>query len=76
MAVNFLLDGGLTAFGVAVSFWLVNPAAPWPSPVSLPLAGAIAIWLIGVPFGLSRLRWRHVSFHDLAVIAAAGGGWR
>jgi O-antigen biosynthesis protein WbqV len=73
MAVNFILDGVLAAFGVGISFWLVNPASPWPAPQLLPVAGAVAIWLIGVPFGLSRLRWRHVSFHDLAVIAAAAG---
>jgi O-antigen biosynthesis protein WbqV len=71
MAVNIVLDGLLAAFAVAISFWLVNPAQPWPQPVALPMAGAVAIWLIGVPFGLSRLHWRHVSLRDLAAIAGA-----
>ncbi len=72
MAVNFLLDGALAAAAVGLSFWLSNPARPWPEPHALPLGGAVAIWLIGVPFGLSRLHWRFVSFRDLAIIGAAG----
>ncbi len=71
MAVNILLDGVLAAFGVGVSFWLADPARPWPVPLGLPLAGAVVIWLIGMPFGLARLHWRFVSFRDLAMIAAA-----
>ncbi|HVE23014.1 MAG TPA: nucleoside-diphosphate sugar epimerase/dehydratase [Acidocella sp.] len=71
IALNIVLDGVLAALGVAVSFWLANPAHPFPSPALLPLAGAVAIWLIGVPFGLSRLHWRFVSFRDLAMIGAA-----
>ncbi len=71
IALNIVLDGVLAAIGVAVSFWLANPLHPTPSPTLLPLAGAVAIWLIGVPFGLSRLHWRFVSFRDLAMIAAA-----
>jgi O-antigen biosynthesis protein WbqV len=71
MAVNVALDGLLAALGVAASFWLADPARPWPVPAVLPLAGAVAIWLIGVPFGLSRLHWRFVSFRDLAMIGGA-----
>jgi O-antigen biosynthesis protein WbqV len=72
MAVNVVLDGVLAALGVVLSFWLVDPARPWPDPLALPLGGAVAIWLIGVPFGLSRLHWRFVSLRDLAMIGAAG----
>ncbi len=71
IAVNIALDGLLAALGVAMSFWIANPAAPWPQPFLLPLGGAAAIWLIGVPFGLSRLHWRFVSFRDLVMIGAA-----
>jgi O-antigen biosynthesis protein WbqV len=71
MAVNIALDGALAALGVGLSFWLATPAVPWPHPHVLPLAGAAAIWLIGVPFGLARLHWRFVSLRDLAVIGAA-----
>jgi FlaA1/EpsC-like NDP-sugar epimerase len=71
IALNIVLDGVLAALGVAASFWLADPAHPFPSPALLPLAGAVAIWLIGVPFGLSRLHWRFVSFRDLAMIGAA-----
>jgi O-antigen biosynthesis protein WbqV len=69
--VNVALDGALAALAVAAAFWLADPAAPWPSPQALPLAGAVAIWLIGVPFGLSRLHWRFISLRDLAVIGGA-----
>jgi O-antigen biosynthesis protein WbqV len=73
VALNVAADGVLAMVGVCLSFWLANPAHPMPSPVVLPFAGAAAIWLIGVPFGLSRLHWRFVSLRDLAMIAAAGG---
>jgi O-antigen biosynthesis protein WbqV len=71
IALNIVLDGVLAALCVAGSFWLADPLHPVPSPELLPLAGAVAIWLIGFPFGLSRLHWRFVSFRDLALIAAA-----
>ncbi len=71
MAVNITLDGLMAALAVALSFWLANPAHPWPEPYVLPLAGAAAICLIGIPFGLSRLHWRFISFQDLALLAAA-----
>jgi FlaA1/EpsC-like NDP-sugar epimerase len=71
VALNILFDGLLAALAVACSFWLANPAQPLPRPMGLPLAGAAAIWLIGVPFGLSRLHWRFISLRDLAMIAAA-----
>lgn len=70
-ALNIVLDGALAALGVVLGFCLSNPAQPWPHPAGLPLGGAIAIWLIGVPFGLSRLHWRFISLRDLATIAAA-----
>ena len=69
--LNVVLDGALAALAVVLSFWLSNPAQPWPKPAGLPLGGAIAIWLIGIPFGLSRLHWRFISFRDLAIIATA-----
>jgi O-antigen biosynthesis protein WbqV len=69
MALNVALDGLLAAAGVVAAFWLVGTA--WPHPVLLPLGGAVAIWLIGVPFGLSRLHWRYISLRDLGVIAGA-----
>lgn len=70
-ALNLVLDGALAALGVVSSFWLANPAHPWPEPAALPLGGVIAIWLIGIPFGLARLHWRFISFKDLALIATA-----
>jgi O-antigen biosynthesis protein WbqV len=70
-ALNIALDGTLAAIAVVLGFCLANPAQPWPQPAGLPLGGAIAIWLIGVPFGLSRLHWRFISLKDLAMIAAA-----
>ncbi|WP_297493079.1 nucleoside-diphosphate sugar epimerase/dehydratase [Acidocella sp.] len=70
-ALNIVLDGAFAALAVVLSFWMANPGQPWPAPEVLPLGGALAIWLIGIPFGLSRLHWRFISFKDLAIIAAA-----
>ena len=65
MIMNISADGVMAALAVTVSFWLANPAQPVPNPVLLPLAGAVAVWIFGVPFGLARLHWRHVSLRDL-----------
>jgi O-antigen biosynthesis protein WbqV len=70
--VNIALDGALAAFAVVLACFLANPEKLWPEPASLPLAGAIAIWLIGVPFGLSRLHWRFTALRDLGMIGGAG----
>jgi FlaA1/EpsC-like NDP-sugar epimerase len=69
--VNIALDGGFAIIAVLAAFWLANPARPWPHPVELPLAGAAVIWLIGIPFGLSRLHWRFTSLPDLAWVGGA-----
>jgi O-antigen biosynthesis protein WbqV len=71
MVVNIGVDGVLAALAVWAGFWLTDPARPWPVPGLMPLAGALVVWLIGVPFGLSRLHWRFVSFRDLGMIGAA-----
>lgn len=71
MAVNIGLDGGLAVLAVGLSFWLANPAQPEPRPLLLPLAGAVAIWLLGIPFGLARLHWRYVAPRDLVLMGSA-----
>jgi O-antigen biosynthesis protein WbqV len=70
--VNVALDGALAAFSVYLAFWLARPGRPLPEPALLPLAGAVAIWLIGVPFGLSRQHWRFTALVDLALVGGAG----
>jgi len=70
--VNVALDGGLAAFAVYLAFWLARPARPLPDPAALPVAGAVAIWLIGVPFGLSRHHWRFTALVDLGLVGGAG----
>jgi O-antigen biosynthesis protein WbqV len=70
IAVNIALDGVLAAFGVLAACWLADPAHPEPNPWVLPLAGAAAIWLVGVPFGLSRQHWRFTALRDLTTIAS------
>jgi O-antigen biosynthesis protein WbqV len=68
LGVNVALDGALAAFAVVLACWLCGAAALR----ALPFAGAVAIWLIGVPFGLSRLHWRFTSMRDLALVGGAG----
>jgi O-antigen biosynthesis protein WbqV len=71
IALNMALDGALAAIAVLAAGLLTNPMAPWPDADLLPAGGAVAIWLIGVPFGLSRLHWRFTSMRDLALIGGA-----
>ena len=71
LSLNIALDGVLAAVAVLAAFWLADPRHPWPAPPALPLAGAAAIWLIGVPFGLSRLHWRFISLRDLSRVGGA-----
>lgn len=74
MTVNIGVDGALAALAVASSFWLSNPSQPVPRPLLLPLAGAVAVWLSGLPFGLLRLHWRYVSLRDLLLIGSSAIG--
>jgi O-antigen biosynthesis protein WbqV len=70
--VNIALDGALAAFAVVLACWLAG-TGPLPGGLRvLPVAGAVAIWLIGVPFGLSRLHWRFTALRDLALVGGAG----
>jgi O-antigen biosynthesis protein WbqV len=72
LGVNMGLDGALAAFAVYLAFWLAVPNGPWPDPAALPFAGAVAIWLLGVPFGLARQHWRFTSLRDLGLVGGAG----
>ena len=69
--MNIAADGALAILAVLAAFWLADPVRPWPHPLALPLASAAAIWLIGIPFGLSRLHWRFTSLRDLALVGGA-----
>jgi O-antigen biosynthesis protein WbqV len=71
LGVNIAVDGALAILAVLAAFWLADPVRPWPHPLALPLASAAAIWLIGIPFGLSRLHWRFTSLRDLALVGGA-----
>ncbi len=66
------LDGALAIMAVLIAGWLCAPASPWPNPPALAIGGGVSIWLIGIPFGLSRLHWRFTSMRDLALVGGAG----
>ncbi len=70
LGVNVALDGALAAFAVVLACWLAGSGVVGLR--ALPVAGAVAIWLIGVPFGLSRLHWRFTALRDLALVGGAG----
>jgi O-antigen biosynthesis protein WbqV len=70
--VNVALDGALAAFAVVLACWLAGNGKLPAGLRVLPVAGAVAIWLIGVPFGLSRLHWRFTALRDLALVGGAG----
>jgi O-antigen biosynthesis protein WbqV len=72
LGVNVALDGASAALAVILACWLAG-SGPLPAGLRLlPVAGAVAIWLIGVPFGLSRLHWRFTAMRDLALVGGAG----
>ena len=71
LGLNLALDGGFAALAVLAAGWLADPARPVPHPLFLPLAGAGALWLVGVPFGLSRMHWRYTALRDLALLGGA-----
>ncbi len=68
IGVNILVDGMLAGLAVIAACWLADPGDPMPRPAALPLAGIAAIWLIGVPFGMSRQHWRFTSLGDITVV--------
>ena len=70
LGVNVALDGILAAAAVLAASWLATPTHPLPDPPSLPLAGTVVIWLIGVPFGLGRQHWRFTGLTDAVAIGA------
>ncbi|MDR3520276.1 MAG: nucleoside-diphosphate sugar epimerase/dehydratase [Acidocella sp.] len=72
LALNMALDGILASAAVVIAGWLCAPASSWPGGLALAVGGAVAIWLIGVPFGLARLHWRYTSMRDLALAGGAG----
>jgi len=72
LAINIALDGALAAAAVILACFLAAPGPVPPDLRALPAAGAAAIWLIGVPFGLSRLHWRFTTLRDLALVGGAG----
>ncbi len=72
LAINIALDGALAAAAVILACFLAAPGPVPPDLRALPAAGAVAIWLIGVPFGLSRLHWRFTAMRDLALVGGAG----
>jgi FlaA1/EpsC-like NDP-sugar epimerase len=70
IGVNILLDGALAGLAVIAACWLADPSHPMPRPAALPMAGIAAIWLIGVPFGMSRQHWRFTSLGDIVAVGS------
>ncbi len=71
IAVNVVLDGILAAAAVPLARWIADPAGAVLLPGWLPAAGAAAVLVAGLPFGLSRQYWRFVGMGDLLAVAGA-----
>lgn len=71
IALNVGLDGALAAAAVPLARMIANPSGDWLHPLWLPLGGAAALLLGGVPFGLSRQYWRFAGINDLLAVAGA-----
>ncbi|MEO9191483.1 MAG: polysaccharide biosynthesis protein, partial [Acetobacteraceae bacterium] len=70
IAVNIVLDGILAAIAVPLARWIANPGAAL-FPGWLPPAGAAAVLLAGLPFGLSLQYWRFIGMGELLAVAGA-----
>jgi len=90
IVLNFVLDGLLAAAAMPVARWLAMPGGYPFAPLWVLPAGAVSIWLAGLPFRLSRQYWRFAGLGDLVAVAgsaavaaaiasallrAAGVGW-
>ncbi len=71
LMLNVALDGTLAALAVPASRWIVAPAADPLVPAWPLAAGAAAVLLAGLPFGLSRQYWRFAGFSDLRAVAGS-----
>ena len=74
IAVNVALDGLLAAIAVPVARWIADPAADAAHPLWLIPAGALALVVAGLPFGLARQYWRFAGIEDLLTVAASSAG--
>jgi FlaA1/EpsC-like NDP-sugar epimerase len=72
IAVNVVLDGCLAAAAVPLARWIADPAGQALTVGWLPPAGAAAVLVAGLPFGLSLQYWRFVGTGDLLAVAGAG----
>jgi O-antigen biosynthesis protein WbqV len=73
IAVNVALDGTLSAAAVPAARWIANPSGAVLAPLWLPLLGAAALLLAGLPFRLSLQYWRFAGIDDLLTVAASSG---
>ncbi len=69
IGLNVLLDGALAAAAVPVARFMAAPSSDWLHPLWLPLVGAAAILIAGLPFRLSLQYWRFAGLGDLLGVA-------
>ncbi len=75
IALNVAIDGVLAAAAVPLARAIADPSAHWLDPPWLPLAGAAALLLAGLPVRLPWQYWRFAGIDDLlGVVWASVGG--
>ncbi|HET7882419.1 MAG TPA: nucleoside-diphosphate sugar epimerase/dehydratase [Acetobacteraceae bacterium] len=74
IALNVAIDGALAALAVPIARAVADPAGAWFEPPWLPLAGAAALLLSGLPFRLPWQFWRFAGIDDLLGVAWSSAG--
>lgn len=71
IVVNAIADGLAAALAVPAARWIADPGGAWLEPLWLIPAGAAALLVAGIPFGLSRQYWRFAGMNDLLGVAGS-----
>ena len=74
IALNVAIDGALAALAVPLARAVADPSGSWLQPPWLPLAGAAALLVAGLPFRLPWQFWRFAGIDDLLGVAWSSVG--
>jgi O-antigen biosynthesis protein WbqV len=68
IALNVAINGALAALAVPLARAIASPSGDWLHPAWLPISGAAALLLAGLPFRLPWQFWRFAGMNDLMAV--------
>src|SRR5215472_1354258 len=71
IALNVAIDGALAALAVPLARAIASPSGDWLHPAWLPISGAAALLLAGIPFRLPWQFWRFAGMNDLMAVTGS-----